>query len=77
MLASYTTLPLGMLRRGIEPLRSCGPAVLQTTAFPLGHLSKMGPGYSVFKQQKERSPNRNLTTVSEAVPLLSLLTDSS
>jgi hypothetical protein len=37
----------------------------------------MGPGYSVFKQQKERSPNRNLTTVSEAVPLLSLLTDSS
>jgi hypothetical protein len=56
--------PSRMLRRGIEPLRSLGPAVLQTTAFPFGHLSAHIT-YRVFKQQRAKTAP-NLNTVSES-----------
>ena len=47
-----------MLRRGIEPLWSPGPVVLQTTAFPLSHLSESGTSTIKFSNNKKRSPNR-------------------
>ncbi len=46
-----------MLREGIEPPWSQGPVDLQSTAFPLGHLSK--GEYSIVKQLKGAKPIPN------------------
>ena len=74
MLASYTTILTEMLRRGIEPLRSLGPVVLQTPAFPLGHLSEVENILNIqFSNNENSEPEPNLLTASETAPLLNSL----
>ena len=73
MLAYYTTLLLFNAEERNRTSAALLPAVLQTAAFPFGHLSKREVSIFSFQTTKERRPKPNLTTASEAATLLNSL----